>query len=203
MDAIILGNGYEYVDFGLPSGTLWATHNVGASNPSDYGQYFQWGDTVGYTKDQVGKDKKFYWDDYKFSISGSEKYFSKYTTPGATLDLEDDAAHVYMGGDWHMPSPTQFTELATNTTSEWTKLDGINGLTFTSKKDMSISIFFPVNSFAWDGLVHNTLIYCLLWSSMKSSIRACYGKNISFTSRGIFLGESGRSYGFPVRGVIG
>lgn len=45
---------YDYVDLGLPSGTLWATCNVGASKPSEYGLYFQWGDTKGYTKDQVG-----------------------------------------------------------------------------------------------------------------------------------------------------
>lgn len=57
MDKEINNNGYEYVDLGLPSGTLWATCNVGASKPSDYGLYFQWGDTIGYPKDQIGKDK--------------------------------------------------------------------------------------------------------------------------------------------------
>ena len=56
MDKGINNNGFEFVDFGLPSGTLWATMNVGASNPSDYGQYFQWGDTKGYSKEQIGED---------------------------------------------------------------------------------------------------------------------------------------------------
>ena len=64
-------NGYDYVDLGLPSGTLWATMNVGASKPSDYGQYFQWGDTQGYTADQIGtsEGKKEFasdWSDYKW-----------------------------------------------------------------------------------------------------------------------------------------
>ena len=101
-------NHYEYEDLGLPSGTLWATCNVGALKPSDAGLYFQWGDTSGYTASQVGgvNDKKYFgWRDYKWSIDGSSTNFSKYTTSGATLDLEDDAAHVNMGGDWHMPSP--------------------------------------------------------------------------------------------------
>ena len=110
-------NGFEYVDLGLPSGTLWATMNVGASKPSDFGLYFQWGDTQGYTAAQVGKDKQFTWNDYKFSIDGSSSNFSKYTTTGARLDLEDDAAHANMGGSWHMPTPEQCQELIDNTTS--------------------------------------------------------------------------------------
>ena len=62
MDKEINNNGYGYVDLGLPSGTLWATCNVGASKPSDYGLYFQWGDIVGYAKGQIGNvnvQKKF------------------------------------------------------------------------------------------------------------------------------------------------
>ena len=101
-------NGHDYVDLGLPSGTLWATCNVGASKASDYGLYFQWGDTQGYTAGQVGYgegQKKFAddWNDYKF---GASPNFTKYTSTGATLDLEDDAANASMGGDWHMPTPT-------------------------------------------------------------------------------------------------
>ena len=89
-------NGHAYVDLGLPSGTLWATCNIGASKPSESGLYFQWGDTSGYTKEQVGigeGKKKFAsnWSDYKFSINGSSSNFSKYTTIGATLELADDA----------------------------------------------------------------------------------------------------------------
>ena len=64
---------YSYVDFGLPSGTKWATQNVGARKPSESGLYFQWGDTQGYTAEQVGigeGKKKFAYDesDYKFGV---------------------------------------------------------------------------------------------------------------------------------------
>ena len=121
----INNNGFEYVDLGLPSGTLWATCNVGATKSTDYGQYFQWGDTKGYTKDQIGTGegkKKFAidWSDYKW---GAYPNFTKYTTPGETLDLEDDAAHVHMGGSWHMPTPDQIKELRDNTISKWMALD--------------------------------------------------------------------------------
>ena len=102
MDKEINNNGYDYVDLGLPSGTLWATCNVGADKPTDFGLYFQWGDTSGYTADQVGKDKQFNWSDYKWNPSGDGKTFTKYNTTGATLELTDDAAHVHMGGSWHI-----------------------------------------------------------------------------------------------------
>ena len=54
MNKEINNNGYDYVDLGLPSGTLWATCNIGASKPSEYGLYFQWGDTIGYSLSDIG-----------------------------------------------------------------------------------------------------------------------------------------------------
>ena len=152
----INNNGHPYVDLGLPSGTLWPTCNVGADKPTDCGLYFQWGDTVGYTKEQIGKDKQFTWDDYKFRINKSssntneqngkntqfnlsdskpiitesDSNFSKYTKEGSALDLADDAAHINMGGDWYLPTNEQIMELFDNTTSEWETLDEVNGRVF-------------------------------------------------------------------------
>ena len=146
-------NGHDYVDLELPSGTLWATMNVGASKASDYGKYFQWGDVQGYTQDQIGLgdgQKKFSsdWSDYKWGVVPN---FTKYKRYGATLELEDDAAHVNMGGDWHIPSPEQIQELIDNTTNKWKTQDNINGRLFTSKKDDSKSIFVPAAGCAQDG----------------------------------------------------
>lgn len=202
----INNNGFNFVDLGLPSGTLWATANVGASKPSDYGLYFQWGDVKGYTPDHVrlNKDKKaFVWDDYKLSINGSNENFSKYKTPGATLDLEDDAAHVNMGGDWHMPSPEQIQELIDNTTSTWTKQDGVNGRLFTSKKDASKTIFIPAAGFAWDGSLNLSGDYGSVWSSMLGTGYVNGGQYLSFYSGNAGLYNYGRYYGFSVRGVLG
>lgn len=109
-------NGHEYVDLGLPSGTLWAKMNVGATSETDSGLYFAWGETEGYTASQVGVDKQFAWADYKFNPSGDGKTFTKYTSSGETLELIDDAAAVNMGGNWHMPSEAQIEELLACTT---------------------------------------------------------------------------------------
>ena len=205
MSKDINNNGYDYVDLGLPSGTLWATMNVGASKPSDFGLYFQWGDTKGYSKEQVGKGdgkKKFASDesDYKFGVYPN---YSKYTTKGATLDLEDDAVHVNWGGDWHMPTPEQIQELLDNTTSEWTTQDGVNGRLFTSKSNPSKSIFIPAAGDAWGGSVQGSGDNGYVWSSMLNAEYVFYGQLLSFGSGGVGLDGDYRCYGFSVRGVIG
>ena len=107
-------NGHEYVDLGLPSKTKWAKMNVGASSEKEAGLYFAWGETTGYTASQVGNgegQKAFSWSDYKYGVS-TENLTKYNSTDGKTvLDLEDDAAAVNMGGDWHMPNMAQCLEL--------------------------------------------------------------------------------------------
>ena len=199
-------NGYDYVDLGLPSGTLWATMNVGASKPSDAGLYFQWGDTKGYTKEQVGTGdgkKKFYWSDYKWNPSGDGKTFTKYASEGESLELEDDAANVNMGGDWHIPTDGQIRELLDNTTSTWTEQDYVKGRLFTSTKDTSKSIFIPAAGIAWDGSLCYSGDSGFVWSSMLSAGSVFDGQYLYFDSDLAGLYSSYRYNGFSVRGVIG
>ena len=111
---------YDYVDLGLPSQLKWAKCNIGATNEEETGLYFQWGDTQGYTAEQVGDGeglKAFRLADYKFSIDDSESKFSKYNASDSKtiLDPEDDAAHVNMGGNWRMPTSEEYDELLMNT----------------------------------------------------------------------------------------
>lgn len=206
----IKNNGFEFVDLGLPSGTLWSTMNVGADKPTDFGLYFQWGDIQGYTKCQIGLckgQKKFAsdWSDYKWRLSGDDfdnGNFTKYKTEGAILKLEDDAAHVHMGGSWHIPSSEQIQELIDNTTSNWIKLDGINGRLFTSENGKSV--FIPAAGGAWDGSVHDSGDYGDVWSSVLSAGGVGGGQDLYFDSGFAGLdGDFGRYVGFSVRGVIG
>lgn len=205
MDKGINNNGFEYVDLGLPSGTLWATCNVGANKPSDFGLYFQWGDTQGYTKEQVRKSKQFNWADYKWNPSGDGNTFTKYEANGDILDLEDDAAHVNMGGDWHMPTPEQIQELinTTNTTSIWMAQGGVNGRLFTSKKDNSKTIFIPAAGDACDGSVFDSGDYGYVWSSMLRVGNAINGQVLDFGSGDFNQNYYYRFLGFSVRGVVG
>ena len=198
---------YEAVDLGLSSGTKWAAQNVGARKPSDAGLYFQWGDTKGYTKEQVGKGdgkKNFYWPDYKWNPSGDGKTFTKYATTGATLELEDDAAHVNMGGDWHMPTPEQVKELINNTTTAWTVSNGVGGVTLTSKKDETKYIFIPITGYAENEKIKDNIDRINIWSSMVAKSSAEYGQIISGWKDGTFSLDYYQRYrGFSVRGVLG
>lgn len=205
MDNKINNNEHPYVDLDLPSGTLWSTMNIGASKPSDAGFYFQWGDTKGYAKDQVGIEegqKAFTWTDYKFSIKGTSTFFTKYENKGESLDLEDDAANANMGGGWHMPTPNQIQELINETTHLWTTQDGVKGRLFTSKKNGK-SIFIPAAGYAWSGSFYDSGSYSDVWSSMLYGSYVGNGQSLSFSSDGVNLGGSSRYSGRSVRGVIG
>ena len=199
-------NGFDYVDLDLPSGTLWATCNVGANKSTDYGLYFQWGDTVGYKEDQIGKDKQFNWDDYEMNPSGDGETFIKYRNASLVLDileLDDDAASVNMGGSWHIPTPAQIQELLDNTISEWAILDGVNGRLFKSKKDDSKSIFIPAAGCASSGSLGSSGSSGVVWSSTLYTGYVYCGRYLSFVSGNVSLYYSSRYYGFSVRGVIG
>ena len=178
---------------------------MGARKPSESGLYFQWGDTQGYTAEQVGigeGKKKFAYDesDYKFGVYPN---YTKYTTTGATLNLEDDAAHVNMGGDWHMPTPTQIQELLDNTTNTWTTQDGVNGRLFTSTKGTSKFIFIPAAGSAVDGEVGFSGDSCFIWSSMMDTSNAYNGQCLQSYPGNAYLDKAqSRSNGLSVRGVI-
>lgn len=112
------------IDLGLPSGLLWADRNIGAESPEGAGLYFQWGDTVGYKKEQIGERKKglreFDYYDYKFFVEGEDEFdcnMTKYndTDGKQVLDLEDDMVHAMLGENWRTPTMDDFIELIQNT----------------------------------------------------------------------------------------
>lgn len=123
----------QAVDLGLPSGTLWASCNVGATKPEEYGDYFAWGETIGYKNGKTN----FSWDTYKWCNGAGDKLTkycnrSSYGNDGFTdnkteLDLEDDAAYVNWGRQWRMPSFDQIKELTHKCSWTWTTQNGVGG----------------------------------------------------------------------------
>lgn len=195
-------NGHEYVDLGLPSGTLWATMNVGANSETDVGLYFQWGDTQGYTDTST---KSFSWSDYKWTEDGGSTMLKYNITDDKTiLDLEDDAAYVNWGGSWKMPTVEQCQELLNtdNCTNSWTTVNGVNGRLFTSKTNEN-TLFIPTAGGAFDGSMNGVGVYGLVWSSSLFSSNVKIGSYLWFSSNVIGVNNSYRYYGYPVRGVIG
>ncbi len=196
-------NQYEYVDLGLPSGLKWATCNVGATKPEEYGLYFAWGETDGYTAEQVGVDRQFIWNEYKYGISfGVTKYNE--TDGKLVLELTDDAAHINMGGNWRMPTSVECQELIDNTTSAWTTVNGVQGMKFTSKSDTSKSIFVPAGGDCGYGNVIGAGDLGSLWSSsLTIDVTVARRLDISPGSPGsAYVGEFDRYSGRSVRGVL-
>jgi beta-galactosidase len=142
---------YDYVEI---AGTKWATMNVGATSVASRGSLYQWGDTQGYTNIDVGtKDgkKAFDWTDYKYAdttTTPGETAMTKYnSTDGKTvLESSDDAAQVYWGGNWRMPTTAEWVALgeAVNTSYVNNYLNsGVNGVLCTDKTDSSKKLFLP------------------------------------------------------------
>lgn len=210
------------VDLGLPSGTLWADRNVGATSPEDNGLYFQWGDTVGYTKEQVGVDKVFDWASYWDTTDGGST-FNKYgRTNGKlrVLEASDDAATVHMGSDWRMPTFDEIYELTSNNNTTLTFIDlqgnefsrsevsdsggaivknNLKGVRFTGKNGNSIII--PASGY-WRNSQHNSVNNgCFLWSSTlaTSGDNSCLTEFINTT--GVNMTNASRYNGYSVRGV--
>ena len=197
-------NGFEYIDLDLPSGTKWATCNVGAKNETDCGLYFSWGETKGYSC--ITNIKQFCWGDYKFSKFGLNKFVKYNGTDGKkVLDLKDDAAQVNMGGKWHMPTVEQIRELKSNTITCWKTNyngSGVDGMLFTSKSDNSKKLFLPTCGFLGNGNSSYKCRFGYFSSSSIFSFDDCYCTVLGFNSDIVSIIKCHRSFGANVRGVF-
>ena len=178
---------HAYVDLDLPSGTLWATCNIGANNPEDYGDYFAWGETVPYGQEDTSNAHNynttssytkttFNWSTYKYCSGTSYNSLTKYcnnsdycyngfTDTLKELDLEDDAAYVNWGSEWRMPSDEQFDELINSsyTTTTWTTQNGVYGRKITSNSNGN-SLFLPAAGYRSGSSLINAGTYGDYWS---------------------------------------
>ena len=202
-------NGHPYVDLGLPSGLKWAKYNVGATSETQYGKFFQWGET-----EQHNTGIPYNWANYKH-CNGSETTLTKYNTSidfgenldgMSTLRPEDDAARANMGGDWRMPTKAEFQELITHTKNEWINDfdgNGTKGYKFTSKKDTSNYIFIRASNLYDDISTYIQDTSYGVWSSSLNTTNPRNAWTLNFNSRFI---SAERDYerwdGFVVRGVL-
>ena len=203
-------SGTVWVDLGLPSGLLWASCNVGASNPEDYGDYFAWAETT--------PKPEYTWDNYRYCrVVGSSEKMTKYCTSDyagydgysdtlTVLEPCDDAATAYLGDGARTPTYYEWKELSDNCTMEWTTENGVNGYRFTGPNKKSI--FLPAadhRTTAVSFLDPNSGIY---WTSNLGLDLVCginellsYAWVAYFREDGIHYSRTLRYYGMPVRAV--
>ena len=204
----------KYVDLGLS--VKWARCNLGASKPTDYGDYFAWGETEPNKADYT-------WATYKWMQAGKsdELYITKYTVADGntggiwydadgnfigdnkkTLDAADDAAIANLGSPWRMPTENEFKELLDNCTWTRTTQDGVKGCEVKSKKNGN-SIFLPAAGFRMGSELQDAGSRGFYYSSSLSTVYISnkYASVLGFDSGGPAWFGGDRECGFPVRPV--
>ena len=177
-------NGHEYVDLGLPSGVKWATCNVGANKPEEYGYYFAWGETR--PKTEYTEENSLTCGKQMSDISGNVNY---------------DAATANWGGDWRMPTNYELGELRDECIWTWTMQNGVEGCNV--KGPSGNSIFLPAagyrygTSLSYDGFDGH------YWSSTPYESYSYEAYFLDFGSSYSYqnVGWRGRHSGLPVRPV--
>ena len=199
----------DVVDLGLS--VKWASFNLGATTPEEYGDYYAWGET---------EPKEVYnWETYKWCKGSSMYSLTKYHTAGnsqywggsgspdgkTTLVSEDDAAYVKLGGGWRMPTAEEWTELIDNCTWTWTTQNGIDGRLGTASNGRSI--FFPAAGYRDATGLHSTGYYSedayrsYYWSSSLYKGYPVDAYIMYFNSSSVYCGRGDRYYGYPIRPV--
>ena len=204
----------EMVDLGLS--VKWASFNLGASRPEEYGEYYAWAEMAPYYEShdpltwKEGKENGYYWPSYRWSM-GTETSLTKYCTLSsygyegfkdnkATMEEEDDVAHCLLGGSWRIPTESDFQALLDNCTTAWTQENGVNGYKFTSRITGK-SIFLPAEG------IHNRMQYAKVdecgyyWSSTLRQDAPHTARYLFFESGQIELRNSFRYNGFSIRPV--
>ena len=198
---------HDYVDLGLPSGLLWATCNVGANTPEEYGDYFAWGET---------QPKDIYsWSTYQYCNNGFLNRLTKYCSNSqygyngysdnlTTLLPEDDAASANWGIDWRIPTQGEWLELLSNTTNTWTTQNGVYGRLFTAENGNSL--FIPAAGYYGGSSLYDAGSYDYYWSSSVSTTTPCYAWIFGYfyssnPNTNVLMYSGRRDYGRSVRAV--
>ncbi len=192
----------EAVDLGLPSGRKWATFNLGAIAPEDYGDYYAWGETE--------PDSDYSWASYQWCDNGNGSVLTRYNTKGyGTVDhrtdficygYEDDAARASWGDGWRMPTIDEWQELIDNCTSTWTTRNGVTGDLLTGPNGNSI--FLPAAGYRRNSNSYRVGTTCDYWSSSldKYTPTGAMGLNVSANDMS-YDGYYHRYLGLAVRPV--
>lgn len=184
---------HEYVDLGLPSGTLWATCNIGSETPYDFGLYFRWGEPDTKSSKEVFTRTGGLWNGKSNGELSSEGVIDEYHN----LTAKYDAATVLWGKDWKTPNEDEFKELVRYCTAQWTRLNMRDGYLFTSTIN-SQTIFLPCS-----GLILNKeeLYVDTRGYYIGATTTGGTSTNLYLSQDGVSVGSMSRSHGRTIRPV--
>ena len=190
-------NGHAWVDLGLPSGTKWATCNVGATTPEEYGDYFAWGETT--TKSNYSDSNC-----PTYGLSISQLRSQGYIDGDGNLSPSYDAATANWGGSWRMPTYDELNELRTNCTWTWITQNGVKG--HSVQGPSGASIFIPAAGCRGWSSLYDAGSYGYYWGStpIQRYFDDChYACRLNFFSDDHYMSADYRYYGLSVRPVFG
>ena len=160
----------QAIDLGLPTGTKWASCNVGATKPEEYGGYYAWGET---------EEKKIYdWGTYAHY---DRSLFTCRYLDNDIAGTKYDVAHVKWGGNWRMPTVEDFQDLFCFCQRKWTTLNGVNGRKFTSRINGN-SIFLPAAGLIWSSDIDDVGCEGWYWSSSQRQFKSACAYALNFDS---------------------
>ena len=188
-------NGHEYVDLGLPSGLKWATCNVGANAPEEYGNYYAWGETEPAPNNNYSSSNC-----SAYGLSISQLQSQGYIDGDGNLTSSHDAARANWGGSWRMPTEAEQQELLNNCTWTWTTQNGVNGYKVASKTNGN-SIFLPAAGIRSGSSLIYAGSYGFYWSSTPDEGNSNYAYYLFFYSSNHYVYYYRRNYGQSVRPV--
>ena len=192
------------------NGPYWAECNVGASKPEEYGYYFWWGDTVGYTNTGSGwisvKDGTSisFTSSSTYGEHNSELLAAGYIDSTGNLVAEHDAATAHLGSPWRMPTAGEIGALVSNCTTTWATTNGVSGYLVTGTgKYANRSIFLPAAGIGFNVSIDGTGSYGFYWSCTPNSDSWFGAWDLSFRSDNLSCRYDNRDHGLSVRPVRG
>lgn len=184
------------IDLGLS--VQWANCNFGSKSPEGSGPFFQWGDTQGWTKEDIESgDKVFGWSDYKWTQDNGQT-FTKYDKQDSKLSPEDDMATVNMGAEWRLPTREEIIELLT-LPYVWKERNGVMGYELTGKNGNKL--FLPAVGMVMKNRVDFEDAACAYWSKDIRKDNVKTGHTIWFDDNFLQLSGGWRYIGYNIRPV--
>lgn len=194
---IVINN--NYVDFKLPSGNLWATCNLGANSPEEYGNYYMWASYRDNSKDNCCWENVPFNDGEDVYSSSALSFWENKFLKNNILLPSNDAANIELKSNWFIPTEKDFEELLARTNYRWTTYNDVKGYMFTAGDEQ---MFIPAAGFRYDNTTDSDNLHGKLWSSTLNPYKGWLAANLTFGSGDILMDYSHRCNGLSIRPIL-
>lgn len=192
---------YPHVDLGLPSGNLWATCNLGAKKPEEYGNYYMWGSVENNSKSYcVWSTTPFNGGSNSYDYEYWQNHINEIIDNNNVLLIDNDVAHAELNGHWQIPNKDDYQELIDYTTSKFITYNKVKGRLFTSSKNNN-TLFIPAAGFRCENKINLDDTRGYVWSSQLSEDDWRDSLYLYLRDNEVSIGVNYRQYGLSIRPI--